>query len=114
MKKHLERVWEDIVHLLEKEFPFPIQTPATPFECPPDELPSTTCQNPLQLTKLRTSCKRMWNQKSETRGITHSKRMLSHKFQTVKSKQHDNRKLSAEKLLLKDICVHFKEAKKRS
>ena len=25
MKKHLERVWEDIVHLLEKEFPFPIQ-----------------------------------------------------------------------------------------
>ena len=57
MKKHLERVWEDIVHLLEKEFPFTIQTPATPFECPPDELPSTTCQNPLQLTKLRTSCK---------------------------------------------------------
>ena len=57
MKKHLERVWEDIVHLLEKEFPFPIQTPATPFECPPDELPSTACQIPLQLTKLRTSCK---------------------------------------------------------
>lgn len=29
MKKHLERVWEDIVHLLEEEFPFPIETPAT-------------------------------------------------------------------------------------
>ena len=42
MKKHLERVWEDIVHLLEKEFPFPIQTPATPFKCPPDELPSSS------------------------------------------------------------------------
>ena len=56
-EEHLERVWEDIVHLLEKEFPFPIQTPATPFECPPDELPSTACQTPLQLTKLRTSCK---------------------------------------------------------
>ena len=30
MKKPLERVWEDIVNLLEDEFPLPIQTPAIP------------------------------------------------------------------------------------
>ena len=31
MKKHLERVWEDIVNLLEDEFPLSIQTPAIPL-----------------------------------------------------------------------------------
>ena len=53
MKKHLERVWEDIIHLLEEEFPLAIQTPAVPYVCPCEELPSsTTSQTPLQFTKL--------------------------------------------------------------
>ena len=30
MKKHLERVWDDIVNLLEDEFPLPIQIPTIP------------------------------------------------------------------------------------
>ena len=48
MKKQVDRVWEDIVHLLEEEFPLPIQTPAIPSVCPPEGLPSgTTCQTPL-------------------------------------------------------------------
>ena len=51
MKKHLERVWEDIIHLLE-EFPLAIQTPAVPYVCPCEEIPSSTSQTPLQFTKL--------------------------------------------------------------
>ena len=63
MKKHLERVWEDIVHLSE-EFPLPIQTPAITSVCPPEELPSsTTCHIPLQFTKLI--------RERENKGITH-------------------------------------------
>ena len=115
MKKHLERVWEDIVHLLEDEFPFPNQTPATAFQCPPDEFPSTcsstcqipaipslcspeelpsaTCQTPLQFTKLKTPCKECRIKRVKLRELLISKRMLSHKFQTVISKQHDNNKL---------------------
>ena len=113
MKKHLERVWEDIVHLLEK--PFPIQIPATPFECPPDELPSTTCQNPLQLSELRTSCKECGIKRVKLRELLILANAQS-QFQTVISKQHDNHKHSAEMLLLKDICVHIllEESKKRS
>ena len=113
MKKHLERVWEDIVYLLEDAFPFPIQTPATAFQCPPDEfpssstcqipaipslcppeeLPSSTCQTPLQFTKLRTPCKECGIKRVKLRELLISKRMLSHKFQTVITKQRDNRKL---------------------
>ena len=33
MKKHLERVWEDIV-----VFSLPIKTPAIPSVCPPEEV----------------------------------------------------------------------------
>ena len=52
-EEHLERVWEDIIHLLEEEFPLAIQTPAVPYVCPCEELPSsTTSQTPLQFTKL--------------------------------------------------------------
>ena len=84
MKKHLERVWEDIiVHLLEKEFPFPIQIPATPFECPPDELPSTACQTPLRFTKLRTPCKECGIKSVKLRELLISKRMLSHKLKQL-------------------------------
>ena len=111
MKKHLERVWEDIVNLLEDEFPLPVQTPATPSVCPPKELPSSsTCQTPaipsvcppedLPSTytcqtslKLRTPCKKCGIKRLKLRELLISKRMLNRKYQAVISKQHDNRKL---------------------
>ena len=136
MKKHLERVWEDIVHLLEDAFPFPIQTPATAFQCPPDEfpssstcqipaipslcppeeLPSSTCQTPLQFTKLRTPCKECGIKRVKQRELLISKRMLSHKFQTVITKQRDNRKLrqafSSKVKIERNLRAHLNNLKK--
>ena len=90
-EEHLERVWEDIVNLLEDEFPLPIQTPAIPSVCPPEDVPSTyTCQTSL---KLRTPCKKCGIKRLKLRELLISKWMLSRKYQTVISKQHDNRNL---------------------
>ena len=114
MKKHLETVWEDIVNLLEDDFPLPIQTPAIPSVCPPKELPSSsTCQTSL---KLRTPCKKCGIKKVKLRELLISKRMLSRKYQTVISKQHDNRKLrqalSRKVTIERNLHAHLNNLKK--
>ena len=73
MKKHIELVWEDIVQLLEEEFPLPIEISAI-YYCKAlqeNSSSSSTCQTPLQVTKLRTPCSRMWNEETKIRGINH-------------------------------------------
>ena len=134
MKKHLERVWEDIVNLLEDELPLPIQTPAIPSVCPPEELPSSstcqtiaipsvcppenlpstyTCQTSL---KLRTPCKKCGIKGVKLRELLISKRMLSRKYQTVISQLHDNRKrrqaLSRKVTIERNLRAHLKNLKK--
>ena len=86
--------------------PPPPHPPAIPSVCPPEELPSSsTCQTSL---KLRTPCKKCGINRVKLRDLLISKRMLSCKYQTVISKQHDNRKLrQALSRILKEICVHI-------
>ena len=92
------------------------QIPAIPSLCPPEELPSSTCQTPLQFTKLRTPCKECGIKRVKLRELLISKRMLSHKFQTVITKQRDNRKLrqafSRKVKIERNLRAHLNNLKK--
>ena len=73
-------------------------------------------KTPLQFTKLRTPCKECGIKRVKLREFHISKRMLSQKFQTVISKQHDNRKLrqafSRKVTIERNLRAHLKNLKK--
>ena len=60
-EEHLERVWEDIVNLLEDEFPLPIQTTAIP----------SVYLYLSNLFEIKNSLQEMRNKETKTKRITH-------------------------------------------